>query len=85
MSEEFFVVPEQQHNRLIEAAYRHRGYSQSEAQMAAKFSGYASWHGIRTHNAIKALHLDHLFGSGAGRPTARFGTNSSVGYFSVSS
>jgi L-2-hydroxycarboxylate dehydrogenase (NAD+) len=26
----------------------------------------ASTHGIRTHNAIKALHLDHLFGSGTG-------------------
>ena len=66
MSEEFFIVPEEQHHRLIETAYKHRGYSPSEAQMAAKFSGYASWHGIRTHNAIKALHLDHLFGSGAG-------------------
>jgi L-2-hydroxycarboxylate dehydrogenase (NAD+) len=26
----------------------------------------ASWHGIRTHNALKALHLDELFGSGNG-------------------
>ncbi len=66
MSEEFFVVPLESHNRLIEKAYRQRGYSAAEAQMAAKFSGHASWHGIRTHNAIKALHLDHLFGSGAG-------------------
>ena len=23
-------------------------------------------HGIRTHNALKALHLDHLFGSASG-------------------
>ena len=26
----------------------------------------ASRHGIRTHNALKALHLDELFGSGSG-------------------
>ena len=33
---------------------------------AARFSELASHHGIRTHNAIKALHLDHLFGSSVG-------------------
>lgn len=66
MSEQFFVVPEAKHNALIDKAYRHRGYNAEEAALAAKFSSYASWHGIRTHNAIKALHLDHLFGSGAG-------------------
>lgn len=26
----------------------------------------AAWHGIRTHNALKALHLDELLGSGTG-------------------
>jgi len=67
MSQEtFFVVPEQTHNALVEAAYRHRGYDADEASAAARFSSYATRHGIRTHNAIKALHLDHLFGSGAG-------------------
>lgn len=65
MSESFFVVPEDQHNALVEAAYRHRGFTQDEAQAAARFAAYATTHGIRTHNAIKALHLDHLFGSGA--------------------
>ncbi len=66
MTEEFFVVPQDQHDQLIKQAYLHRGYSQSESELAARFSSYASRHGIRTHNAIKALHLDHLFGSGAG-------------------
>ena len=65
MGETFFVVPQEKHDKLIEKAYHRRGYSADEAAMAARFSGYASWHGIRTHNAIKALHLDHLFGSGA--------------------
>lgn len=63
--EVFRVVPEEQHNKVVEAAYRHRGYTEEESAYAAKFSAYASKHGIRTHNALKALHLDHLFGSGS--------------------
>lgn len=63
--ERFFVVPESIHNDLVKAAYRHRGFTADESLSAARFSSYASWHGIRTHNAIKALHLDHLFGSAA--------------------
>lgn len=66
MSEVFYVVPEEQHNSLVAAAYQHRGFTAAEAADGARFSAHASRHGIRTHNAIKALHLDHLFGSGAG-------------------
>ncbi len=66
MSETFYVVPAEQHNALVEAAYKHRGFDADEAAAAAKFSAHASRHGIRTHNALKALHLDHLFGSFAG-------------------
>ncbi|MDE3084298.1 MAG: Ldh family oxidoreductase [Verrucomicrobiota bacterium] len=65
MSEIFYVVSESQHNALVEAAYRHRGFSAEEAGAGARFCAEATRHGIRTHNAIKALHLDHLFGSGA--------------------
>ena len=65
MPELFHVVPESQHNALVEAAYRHRGYLADEAAEGARFCAEASRHGIRTHNAIKALHLDHLFGSGS--------------------
>jgi LDH2 family malate/lactate/ureidoglycolate dehydrogenase len=65
MSETFYVVPEEQHNALVEAAYKHRGYSGQEAAAGARFCAEATRHGIRTHNALKALHLDHLFGSGA--------------------
>lgn len=64
MSEAFYVVPEQQHNALVAAAYQHRGYLADEAAEAARFCAEASRHGIRTHNGIKALHLDHLFGTG---------------------
>jgi len=64
--ETFYVVPEEQHNRLVAAAYKKRGYSGAEAGAGAKFCAEATRHGIRTHNGLKALHLDHLFGSGAG-------------------
>lgn len=66
MSETFYVVAEEQHNKLVAAVYRKRGYSPAEARDGARFCAEAARHGIRTHNAIKALHLDHLFGSEAG-------------------
>ena len=62
----FYVVPNAQHNALVRAAFLNRGYSESEADEATLISELAATHGIRTHNAIKALHLDHLFGSGTG-------------------
>ena len=71
MSETFYVVPEAQHNALVEAAYKKRGYSGQEAAAGARFCAEATRHGIRTHNALKALHLDHLFGSGAGGCTPK--------------
>jgi ureidoglycolate dehydrogenase (NAD+) len=58
------VLPVDVHNRIVEAAYRKRGYSADESQQAARFCELAAWHGIKTHNALKALHLDELFGSG---------------------
>ncbi len=67
-----FVMPAAVHNALVASAYRHRGYSAEEADAGARFSELTAWHGIKTHNAIKALHLDELFGSKAGgcRPNA---------------
>jgi LDH2 family malate/lactate/ureidoglycolate dehydrogenase len=65
MPDTYFIVPESQHNALIEAAYRHRGFDADEAREGAIVCADASRHGIRTHNGIKALHLDHLFGSGS--------------------
>lgn len=65
MPDTYFVVPETDHNSLVEAAYLKRGYNADEARDASRFCAEASRHGIRTHNAIKALHLDHSFGSGS--------------------
>jgi LDH2 family malate/lactate/ureidoglycolate dehydrogenase len=65
MPETYCVVPESRHDALVDAAYRHRGYQADEAAEATRSCAEASRHGIRTHNALKALHLDHLFGSGS--------------------
>ena len=62
----YHIVPTEAHNDLVRAAYQHRGYTAAEAQDGARFCEMASAHGIRTHNAIKALHLDHLYGSATG-------------------
>lgn len=61
-----YIVPVKVHNDLIAAAYLKRGYSAEEAEQGARFCESASWHGIKTHNGIKALHLDELFGSAKG-------------------
>ncbi len=58
------VLPVDLHNRIVEAAYRKRGFTADESQQAARFCELAARHGIKTHNALKALHLDELFGSG---------------------
>ncbi len=65
MPETFHIVPESQHNALVAAVYRQRGFHADEAEEGARFCAEASRHGIRTHNGIKALHLDHFFGSGS--------------------
>lgn len=65
MADTFFIIPEAQHNALAGAVYRRRGYLADEAADGARLCAEASRHGIRTHNAIKALHLDHLYGSGS--------------------
>ena len=63
--EDFYVVPEDQHNQLVIRAYQHRGYTEEEARLATRMCADATRHGNRTHNAIKALHLDEMFGTGA--------------------
>jgi L-2-hydroxycarboxylate dehydrogenase (NAD+) len=69
MGDAWFIVPADRHDGLVARAYRARGYSGDEAADAARFCHSAARHGIRTHNALKALHLDDLFGSKVGRWT----------------
>ena len=61
-----FIMPLDLHKHIVQAAFEQRGYTERESSQAADFSRQASWHGIKTHNALKALHLDHLFGSAVG-------------------
>jgi len=61
-----FVMPAEIHNGIVSAAYQHRGYTKEESDVAATFSETTARHGIKTHNAIKALHLDEHMGSKAG-------------------
>ena len=67
MPDTYYVVPQEKNDTLVKKAYLHRGYSAEEAAAGARFCNSASYYGIRTHNAIKALHLDELFGSKVGR------------------
>ena len=57
------IVSIEEHNALVQAAYEERGFKADEAMDAAEMCAAATWHGNRTHNALKALHLDDLFGS----------------------
>jgi ureidoglycolate dehydrogenase (NAD+) len=61
-----YVMSAEAHNAIVAAAYRKRGYTADEANAAAQFSELTARHGIKTHNAIKALHLDEHLGSKAG-------------------
>src|SRR5215211_5753196 len=61
-----YVIPIETHNALVAAAFRKRGYDAAESDAAARFCEMAARHGIKTHNALKALHLDEHFGSKAG-------------------
>src|SRR5688572_21560160 len=61
-----YVMPADVHKRIVAAAYLKRGFTTDEADAAARFGELAARHGIKTHNAIKALHLDDHFGSRAG-------------------
>jgi L-2-hydroxycarboxylate dehydrogenase (NAD+) len=72
MPERYYIVPEECHRELVSALFLRRGYNTEEAFDMARLCGEAARHGIRTHNAVKALHLDDLFGSKVGgcRPGA---------------
>ncbi len=66
MSDTMHTVDKDAHNDLVTAAYQARGYKADESREAAEMAAAATWHGNRTHNALKALHLDELFGSATG-------------------
>jgi ureidoglycolate dehydrogenase (NAD+) len=64
--ETWFVVSPEWHNEVVRSCYLRRGFESAETEEAVRLCESAARNGIRTHNAIKALHLDELFGSKAG-------------------
>lgn len=66
MRTRYFVVPERAHNALIGEAFSRKGFEASEVGDIVRACADAARHGIRTHHGLKALHLDHLFGSSKG-------------------
>lgn len=64
--EQWFIVPTEWHNEVVRASYLKRGFEPGETASAVRLCESAARNGIRTHNAIKALHLDDLFGSRMG-------------------
>src|SRR5688500_4039683 len=60
------VLPSDLHDAVVTGAFRARGFDEDESRATARLCNMAARHGIRTHNVIKALHLDDLFGSNAG-------------------
>ncbi len=61
-----YVFPEDLHTRLVAEVYMSRGYDREESEVAAHYAAMASKYGIKTHAALKALHLEHLFAHGCG-------------------
>ena len=61
-----YVMPPDLHDAIVTAAFRARGFDEDESRDVARLCNMASRHGVRTHNALKALHLDDHFGSRAG-------------------
>ncbi len=68
-----FILPVALHNEIVTKVYQIRGFDSDESASAAHWCAYAGLHGIKTHAALKALHLEHVFGSKAGgaRPKAK--------------
>jgi ureidoglycolate dehydrogenase (NAD+) len=65
-TETCYVVEPQWHNEFVRTCYLKRGFDPAETEDAARLCESAARNGIRTHNALKALHLDDLFGSKRG-------------------
>lgn len=64
--ETWLVVSPEWHNEVVRACYLKRGFGAAETEDAVRLCESAARNGIRTHNALKALHLDEQFGSKGG-------------------
>ena len=61
--QDMLVMPQELHEEIITKAYVARGFGEEESRAAAEIASLATYHGIRTHGGLKALHLDDHLGS----------------------
>ena len=61
-----YTVSQEAHNNFVAQCYMQRGFTEKESKQVAYVCGLATYYGNQTHNALKALHLDDLFGSKVG-------------------
>jgi L-2-hydroxycarboxylate dehydrogenase (NAD+) len=67
-----YVLPRDLHDRIVDAAFRARGYAGDEAASMVKLCAAAARHGVKTHNALKAIGLqDNLGRAGGCAPGAK--------------
>jgi L-2-hydroxycarboxylate dehydrogenase (NAD+) len=65
-TEVLYIVSPEWHNAVVRTCYLKRGFEAAETEEMVRLCESAARNGIRTHNALKALHLDDLFGSKKG-------------------
>ncbi|MDA7524443.1 Ldh family oxidoreductase [Verrucomicrobia bacterium] len=63
---QLFVIDSKWHDKVVQTAFENIGYTQQETLQVVRNCRGALENGVRTHNAIKALHLESLFGSKVG-------------------
>lgn len=59
-----FVVPAKKHDEVVAAAFRARGYNDEEIAAVVGTCRRATYYGVSSHNALKALDVDRIFGTG---------------------
>ncbi len=66
MNQDYFRLSKDAHRKLITLLFAARGFDAEEVQGAIRYAELAAASGIRSHNLVKALHLDDHLGSAKG-------------------
>ncbi|XOV72628.1 MAG: Ldh family oxidoreductase [Verrucomicrobiota bacterium] len=67
--EQLYVIKTDWHDQVVQRAFEKIGYSPAEVHQVVRNCRAALENGVRTHNAIKAIHLEALFGVRQGGTT----------------
>jgi ureidoglycolate dehydrogenase (NAD+) len=63
---DYICIPLDLHRSIVESEFKKRSYTQEEATEIVNLCEKAALAGIRTHNGLKAIHLDEHHGSKVG-------------------